>query len=162
MAFRTQDKRIGETLYRVTELPATRSLDMLIGLFKMIGPALGVVMDGVDTAKRTSLADMLDAKLSGDAFARAAAELAARVNTPQVQDMIAKLRACTQYDPGGQGETFRNMTAETFDMHFAGRMHELFGWLAFALEVQFGDFFGSLASLGGASPAGAPAPQAAS
>lgn len=138
----SQDRQIGESIYRVHTLGATPSLDLLLELGRMVGPSLGILVDGLESGK---LSEMLSAKLSGDAFGRALEGLASRMDTPKVQGMIAKLRAKTEVDVSGGG-AFQQL-APVYEVHFAGKMSDLFAWFKFALEVQYGDFFALLGSL---------------
>jgi hypothetical protein len=152
----SRDKQVGSSTYRVTQLGATQSLTTLLDLAKMLGPALGVVVDGAG-GHSASFADLANAQVTGAVFARATEALFSRLDNVKVQEIINKMREKTQVDREGNGN-FQNL-APIFDVHFAGKMGELFGWFRFALEVNYSDFLPLLADLGRReSPAAARAP----
>jgi hypothetical protein len=146
MAFRSQDRQIGDSTFKVYELPATQGLAMFMQLAKMVGPAMGVLVDAAKASTGgASLANVLGASISGDVFGAAMESLATRLDEQQVQAMIAKLREKTEVDLSGSGN-FVQLSQGLYDTIFAGKIMALLTWLRFALEVQFADFLPALAS----------------
>lgn len=82
------------------------------------------------------------------------------------KDMAALLGGIQESDVQALVDAFIPMThiagvgqlnARTFDDHFAGAYRELFDWLAFCVEVNFGDFLSAPPSGLAASVGSAPA-----
>lgn len=154
MGLESKDKTIGDHTYRVYQLPATQGLAMFMDLAKMVGPSLGVLIDAAKTEKggSASLSDLMGTNIQGDAFGTAMTALVDRFDTAKVQEMISKLREKTEVDISGAGNFVR--LGSIYEVHFAGKIGGLLGWLRFALEVQFSDFLSSLASRAPIAPSG--------
>lgn len=137
-----REKMIGECRYRVRYLPPTKALTMWTQLCKTVAPALGHLADGVVKGKR-QLSDLLDADVSGLSLGAAVEALVARLDEGQVQAMVKELSTVTDVEIGGKWPALE----QQFEFHFLGRFKELLGWFAFAMEVQFGDFFDGFGSV---------------
>ncbi len=141
----SKDKQIGSNTFRVTPLGAKQSLPLLLDLAKIVGPALGIVIDAAGAGSK-SFSDLANTKITGDVFGRAAEMLFSRMDNGKVQELINKLMERTQIDREGSGNFMQ--LGPVYDLTFTGKLSELFGWLRFALEVNYSDFLPLLASLG--------------
>ncbi len=134
MGLRSERRTIGEHEYEVTQLPSSKGRRLLVRLFKVLGPAFGEL-----TAGGAKNVDEVD---SG-ALARAIQELALRITSDDLEDVVQELARTTRIRMGDKEPEL----ASVMELHFAGRYDELIRWLAFALEVNYGSFFGGLAGL---------------
>lgn len=147
MGLKTEDREIAGSVYRVSQLKATKALGLLTELAKMLGPTLGILADAAGNEKgKLDLASIGNIKVGGDVFGRAVGALVERIDSARVQTLIKELAAVTEVAPEGS-DKFLPLPG-VFELHFAGRMGGLFKWLKFALEVQFSDFLSSLAEHG--------------
>lgn len=137
----SQAKQIGECVYKVTALPARRGKGILLRLTAAAGKAFkGFKGESPDA---TAVLGML-------------ADLVGHLSEEDVDAMIDAFAPATEVTlPDGK----RPQLAGILDLHFAARYSEMTEWLIFALEVNFGGFFGELlrvkkpANAPGASPA---------
>lgn len=128
----TREKAIGSTSYRVTQLPSSRARKLLVRLFKTAGPAISKLVDGF----AGKLADM-DTKAIGLAIEALAFQL--------TEDDLEF--AIEQIIDGGfvtykAGANWPQLTNQIVEIHFVGKTDELLKLLGFALEVNYGGFFG--------------------
>jgi hypothetical protein len=133
-----KERRIDGHTYRVMMIGAKRSLRMLAQLGKMLAPALAKAAEG------GSLKSIMGADLSQIDLSGMAQMLVDRLDEDALVRIVEDLAAVTTFSD--HGKDWPNLGA-AYDIHFAGRLASLAKWLAFALEVQFGDFFGVLGSL---------------
>lgn len=119
--YETKKKRIGAFTYHVTQLDAKSGSRALLRLLKIAGPALEAGEKGGETAAGTKLVEMLSEK-DFDYFC----EL---------------LAGQTTVTGGSYDEDAEPALDNLFDQHFASNYLDMFAWLAFALEVNFGSFF---------------------
>jgi hypothetical protein len=139
MGLATKEKQCGGVRVRVLELPATRALTLLVKVMRVAGPALGVVADGVKSAKedaKLSMRDMLNTKVQGDVIARAAAALFDRMDEGTVLAVVDELKAQSFININGKWLPM----PDVFDLEMRS-MRDMLAWLKFGLEVQFADFF---------------------
>jgi hypothetical protein len=130
----TKSKEIGKHTYSVTPLTAKKAYKLLTKILKIVGPGVGTIVDGRS-------ADGLVGQLIG--------QITERLDETAVEQIVDMLIAQTTVRMDGRDVPVEKI----FDVHFVGKMSELMRVLAFALEVQYGDFF---ADLGGALGATAP------
>lgn len=134
MGLKQEERRIGDVTYRVTQLGVTPGKKLLVRLVKLIGP---VIAKGADGASES-------VSLRGPGLARMILEFCERLTLEDLDEFCSVLSAQTEYSVGdGRWLVLKNQ----FELHFAGKYDELFQWLAFALEVQFGGFFSVLGGL---------------
>jgi len=129
---------IGEHTYEVRQLPATPAYLMFLDLSKMVAPSMAAGVASV--AGGGGLAQALEAELNGDFLLRAVEGLVDRLDNAKVQSIIQQLANHTAVVIGER----KLELAQQFEVQFAGRIGEMFRWLAFALEVNFGDFLSVL------------------
>ena len=132
---RTMETRtIDEHCYTVSQLPASRGLEMFGKLAGLLGPAALEAL-----AKGASLDKDLKT------LAPAAVMLFARLQPGDLTAIAKELLGPATVD---------NAPLEKqFEVHFQGRILHLFKVLVFAIEVNFGDFFDVLGAFGGKSKA---------
>lgn len=114
-------KTIGDNSYLFRPLTATPAYKLLVKLVKMAGPSFAAM-----------------ASEGTDKFALAANVLAQNLDERITEDIIKQL--VQQSEVNGQALKL------VFEMHFQTKIGELFQFLAFALEAQFGDFIGAVLS----------------
>jgi hypothetical protein len=127
----SQERTIGGTTYKVTQLGASTGLQLLVRLTKVLGPSIGELT-------KTGGANILDAK--GDAVAGAIAKLAEHLTYEDLAHTCDVLGEFTEILNGAKA---MKLTREARELHFAGNYGELMRWIVFALEVNFGSFFGA-------------------
>jgi hypothetical protein len=133
------ERQIGEHVYRVRPMMPKRILRTAPILGKLVVPALGHL---IDNAKGGKISDVLGADVSGLSFGAAAQALVAAWEQPKIDELIEELAASTEV--GLDGCSRWPLLSTCFDAHFSGRTKEMLGWIAFAVEVQYGDFFAGL------------------
>ena len=125
MSTRTQERKIGDHHYSVTQFTATTALEHLADLAKLAGPAM--IMMGDDS--EATLAE--DAKeKAGEKISAAVGALMAGLNKQTHVKLIKDLLQSTRVDSNPL----------VFDTHFMGKIGHLFKVLMFVLEVNFSDF----------------------
>jgi len=126
---RTMDERnIDGTLYSVSQLPASRGLEMFGRLSGLVGPAALEAL-----AKGASLDKDLQT------LAPAAVMLFARLQPGDLSGIAKELL--------GPAAADSKPLAPVFETHFQGRIVHLFKVLLFAVEVNYRDFFDALGGL---------------
>jgi len=123
-------KTIDGVEYEVRMLSATRATKLLVKLGKMLGPAFAEIARGEGG---------LDREIDGALFAGAVSALFASADPDEVDAILKELAEVTLAD----GKGLRPI----YDIHFAGKIGRLMRWAAFALQVQYEDFFGALGSV---------------
>lgn len=142
----TESRTIGSTTYHVRQLGAGDARRLLVRLTKAVGPVLGAVLE--EAAGSSNVPVPKDAKglaaLSGFAvsrkgISRALQELSVRLTESDLEFAVKLLGGTTEIETDAGKQV--PLTLERQELHFAGRMGEMFRWLAFALEVNYRDFF---------------------
>lgn len=129
--FEIRQKEIKGSTYHVRRFGAKEGKRHLARLLGVIGPALA--------SGPTSLES-----LAGAVFARIDAD-----TIDYMCDAFGSVTEIRRPD----SKALEKLPA-IFDAHFAGNYSEMFAWLAFACEVNFGDFFAD--GFGAASPSPTP------
>jgi hypothetical protein len=130
MALKLEKKRIGRFEYEVKQLGAIAGRDLLVRLAKTLGPALGMVLNG-----KASLAH------AGAALAVAAEHL----DPAELEHFCDVLgRSSSVYVQEGGKSVVKTLDLGFQELHFAGEYAEMFEWLGFALEVNFGNFIAAV------------------
>lgn len=113
-------KVIGENTYLVRQLSVTPAQRLFVRVSKLIGPALA-----------------LAASEGKKGLGAAASEFFARLSEDEVEMITQQMAAVSEVN----GKPMK----ACFELHFSkAGPKELWTWLLFALEVQFGDFFDEL------------------
>jgi hypothetical protein len=131
MAIEVKQKEIGGVIYQVTQFGAKQANRTLVTLFRMLGGGVAEIFQATGTAEERigaalnglqktlnpdDLESLCQAFASNTKIIVMATTTAGKVPIPQVLD---------------------------YDNHFAGdNLRHQFSWLAFAIEVNFGNFLG--------------------
>lgn len=151
MGIETKEKTIGDYTYRVSQLPASKARKLLIRLFRVAGPSLGKVLESLEGKDGT----MQVAALKGDKggidvdlskISDALALLATNVFEEDFEYVVATLlrEDRVEYMPEGK---WMPLNMQLADLHFAGKLDQLFKLIAFALEVNYAGFFAGTGGL---------------
>lgn len=116
----TKTKSIDGVEYRVTVFPAGQGFELLFELKELFGDSIGA--------------------LFGKNAETALAKIGGKFGKKEVLDFVLRLLAFTY----AENATEPVGKKEVFNLHFAGRQGHLFKVIAFAVEVNFGDFFGEV------------------
>jgi hypothetical protein len=108
--------------------PITAS-DMLTDIQKILAPAIGAIWGGEQDESGTVSMD------SGQ-LSKALSELMDRIDNKQKNEMMMKLAEKTYVD----GTNLKSI----FNVHFHGKIGQMYKWFFHALEAQFSDFFEEL------------------
>lgn len=150
----TSRREIGGVPYEVTQLPFAQARKVLVLLSKKVLPGLSLALSGaVAAVAKDGKAGLLDAGVSD-----IAAGVTRLVQDLDEADLIALEEAfgpCTKVHlPDGKTPI---LTAPNRASHFkGGSLFSYFEWLAFAIEVNYADFFSAAAPLLGGAPQGEP------
>lgn len=150
MAFETKSREINGRIYHVTELPAKQGRAMLVRLIKVLGPVFGQLVSGSKPRKRSlpGLSAQAEAaavgasvlsSVTGASVGRALAELSTRLTEQDLEWLCTTLGEYTEVQVDDERRPKLSLAYQ--NLHFAGRYLEMFGWIGFALEVNFSDFF---------------------
>lgn len=129
----TRNKVIEGREYSVTQFPARRGFALKARLAKLLGPAVAELFSAVKGGDAESLMSAdIDMAIVGGAIRR----LLEGVDESNMLELVLSLLSMTRVDG-------KEITEQVFDMEFAGKFSELYKVLAFVVEVNYGDFFGS-------------------
>ena len=117
-------KEIDGNSYTIYMLSPLLSHDLLLDLVKMVGPALGPVLDKIYGDKTEN--GLLQQSLGDDFFSKATSMLCVGLDKKILRDVIASV---THVD----GKPLKPV----FDIHFRGRLDTMYKWMAFGIEVQW-------------------------
>jgi hypothetical protein len=139
MSIKTQEKQIAGRRYVVTQLPATRAIKLLRRLGHVLGPALA-------KAVGSSRGNLSIATLDVGSLSDAVALLFDRLSESELEYLMRELLSTAQVLTDDKWVQLSTGLAGTqpYDAIFAGDLAGLFGCMAFAIEVNYGDFFGVL------------------
>jgi len=141
MPLKTAKKKIGSTTYEYTQQPLTPAMEILSFVTKHLGEPLVPLLRGG-----------LDSNIPGEALERAASSLVSKVGDSALMlELVKRLNVGGKaHFAGSDGQPRTVVLAmDESEIFFAERPDEVLPWVAFALEMQVGPFFGSvLRSLG--------------
>lgn len=114
------EKEIGGTVYLMRMLPPKKARALLLKMTKVVAPSL----DGLSME-----ADVLSA-LGG---------VSERLSEEDLDYAMDLLSTVTDFRlPNGNEPNLK----DKFDLHFTGKLGDMFRWFAWGLSVQYADFFG--------------------
>lgn len=137
-------KVIGGILYEVTPLDAFEGLDLFEYTLKLLSPSAAGVADSAAVA--TAL-DQLATLGAGNALRAIGRSLEGRTLTTMYAAKFAPLTCYGDADAGVEGRRPR-LNETSVREHFRGRIANMLEWLAFCMEVNYGDFFAESGPLG--------------
>ncbi|MCP4605066.1 MAG: hypothetical protein GY847_31840 [Proteobacteria bacterium] len=129
-----ETKTIEGIEYTVRMLPPMESNDLLMDVAQMIGPSIGPILDKF--FGKASLEDALDQQVTPEFFAKAATALFGGLSKQTVRAVIEAMKKISLAD--------NKPLAPVFDVHFMGKLDQMYAWLAFAMRVQWGKCFSAL------------------
>lgn len=129
----TIPKTIEGHSYRLHQLGAKDGRHMLVRLTKVLGPSLGRLAD----ADRSRLSESI---------AQAIYELSVHMTEEDLDWVCETFGKRTELEL--EGGALKVLDLELQELHFAGRYGAMVKWLGACLEVNFQDFFDTVASAG--------------
>lgn len=156
-----QETEIAGHVYRVSMLQATRGWKLLLRVAKIVGPSIGIVVDGVGlTDVRVStdkdaeggevgfLQRLADKKLGDQFFEQAIRTLSESMREKDLEHVINELASVTKlrWNRDGNLSEYMPLKGDNFEIHFQGEPALMIQWLLFALKSQFADFSTALAN----------------
>ena len=130
---------IGEKQYTMSMLPPMKSHRLLTKVAKMVGPSLGPVFDKLFNEVKAGKGDVLDQDVPVAFFTNAAGSLFDSLDEKVLDEVMAEFQAVTVVEGLG-------LLEGKFDVHFLGRLDEMYQWVAWGMSVQWGKVFGGLAA----------------
>lgn len=127
------EREIDGVRFRMTPLGFAKARRIFVRLTKIAGPAMA-------KAAPQGASDLADAM----------AVLTEKVSDADLEDLAETFGDCTRFSQDGDAWPFLNK-ANREALFSGGRLMLFFQWLAFALEVNYSDFFEWLKSAGGAA-----------
>lgn len=127
----TKDKEIDGHKYTVTQFPAREGLKIKSKLVKVITPLLIPFLGG---AKNLISSKFSEVDIDPSLLTHTVQLLLNHLSEDEVSNFVMRLLQCTRVDG-------KEITAELFDMEFAGEYITLYKVLYFVIEVN--NFFGN-------------------
>lgn len=157
----TREEQVGGFTVRVTPHGARAGARLLAKVGRAIGPALSKVVSGTQISKvRTGQEISVDDVELGD-LDGAIEALFAQLTDDAVDALIVEILKCSSIvmpDDSGSDRLFDLSKTTEIDRAFTGRLPLMFAVMRFALEVNFGPFFGASGGLAAFVRAAALAP----
>ena len=139
-----EQKEIDGHVYKVMMLDPLIATDLLADLGQIMAPTMGALGGLIAKEKGDALTKMLDGFNSEDntsidvAVEKAIVGFFGKFTKEKQREIIGIMTKVTIIVlPDGKEPRLQ----DTFEVHFRGRILTLYKWLAFALKVQFQDFF---------------------
>lgn len=129
-----KETTIEGTKFKVTQIGFEDGIELMTMLYKSLGPSIGAMLAGLDKKPGE---DLGSTNVSMGAVSNALGELAKRLNAADLKHVVHTLAKATliEREPG------KWPTLEP-EVDLAGDYGLMFKWLAFALEVNYGNFLG--------------------
>ena len=134
---------IGDRAYTMSMIPPMKSHRLLVKVVQMVGPALGPVFDMFYGAVKDGSANtdnLLDKEVPVEFFSKAAGTLFDSIDEQVLDKVIDEFKKVTVVEGLGLLDT-------KFDVHFLGKLDEMYQWVAWGMSVQWGKVFGGLAAV---------------
>lgn len=153
----TNTETIGKHTYTVGRLDPFIANDILVDVFKIVGPAIGAFGGELASMKPTSATDieqLIDEAAKTDEgdpqlgakFASAVERLAKSLDKKMLRDVMTAFANVSTVDYG-DGRAPRLGAGGTFVAHFRENFGELYPWLVFCLKHQYEVFSGPASKL---------------
>lgn len=133
MAIESKERRIGGTLYRVTQLPAKRGRALLVRYVRLFGPGAGSFVGGLGRTPNGAF----DAALT-QGIAMGLHDFCERLTDAELAHVCDEFAAFTVVV---ESREIERRLSDIFDDHFAGKYDDMLAWIRFASEVNFASFF---------------------
>lgn len=150
MAIKHEETTIGETQYRVRQLPAGKARKLLTRMFGVAGPALGALIEKSDGASPADGVEEDDeGQLDTAGVASALTRLALDLKEDDLEYIVGQLFDSGCVDMRTDSGDWLKLSLSLADAHFTGALAEQFKLIGFALKVNYGDFLGVLGAAKG-------------
>jgi hypothetical protein len=141
MALKSEKKKIGSTTYQYTQQSFSDATRLFSVLAATVGESAALFAQVIGAAKNP------DEELPDDLLGKLIASVLAKLSdADKILDIVGRINqggiAYVQGTKGQAALTLRDH--DVAEHHFSANFEDLPEWIAFALEVQFGNFFGSL------------------
>ena len=132
----TRHKEIQGDNYSVTQFLAPEGLRVSSAILRVVGPSVSAALEGAG-----------DDPTGARGVGQAVAALVQNLDSKLVDEIVRALVGTTRVQVRLDGHLGKPMPlSSVWETHFAGAgLTKLAEWLAFAVEVQFGNFIGWLA-----------------
>lgn len=125
MALEQKSTVIGEYEYTVTQLPARQGKSVAVRLGRILAPLAKEGADGEEADKAAGLVALFE-----------------KLDDKDVDFLCDVFMKTTSFHK--LGDMKQPELSHFFDEHFAGRYGQMFKWLQFCAEVNFGSFLGEV------------------
>jgi len=137
--FNSVEKEIGESTYSMYMLKPITSHNLLMDVVKMVGPGLGSVVGSLFSgADKQDAKTIMEKEVNPELITGALSQLFKDVNKQTLEQVIKAFRQQTHVD----GKELNGI----FDVHFMGKLDEMYIWLTWGMSVQWGKSLSALAS----------------
>jgi hypothetical protein len=125
--------------YGMYQLPPMVSHDLLMDFTRMVGPAVGPLLDTLFAAfSGKGVEAVLEMDLTPSFFTAAAGSLFGGIDKRVIENTIRKFSEYSEVDG-------MKMTPGIFEAHFLGNLDAMYRWLAWGMKVQWGKSLRALA-----------------
>jgi hypothetical protein len=145
---KTEEKVIGEHGYRVTQLPGIKGRKVLVRLYKILGPALAALIDDTVQKPAQTITQYSADDVELSSVSAALSVLAVKLREDDLEYLCEQLAACTLVNIEDT-DKWVPLSKDLQNVVFAGAYKEMFLWLGFALEVNYGGFFDGVGGVSG-------------
>ncbi|NIR31649.1 MAG: hypothetical protein GWN84_20525 [Gammaproteobacteria bacterium] len=147
MGLKQEDRQIGDHVYRVRQLPYKQGRALIPVLLRALGPSFAALLEGGLAAAREGQDKLLELDFD---LRSAVAEFTASLSEQDLTRLTDELATRSWIVDPPEGYPTESDTSEAGcthlprveEEHWPPRYHEWLSWLAFAVEVNFGSFFG--------------------
>lgn len=136
----SEKTKIGDKEYEMYMLPPMQSHDLLMDVAKMVGPALGPLIDALfSKATGKGADDLMGQELGTDFFTKAAGALFSGVDKSILKNVIDTFKEITFVG----GTPLKGI----FEAHYLGKLDEMYKWIGWGMRVQWGKSLNALVSV---------------
>lgn len=147
-----ETKTIDGEEFKVLMLDPLTANDLLVDITKVVGPAIASILASVlkSSNSQETLDQLLDGikkkhnsdneipeDLLGDNIERSIIGLIDKIDKDKLREIIKTMESVTSVRKGNNWPSLSSI----FQILFRGKIKLMYRWLAFALRVQFQDFF---------------------
>jgi len=129
-------KEIDGFEYSMNMMDPLRSNKLLIQVCKMIGPAVGPVLDRMVSSKG------LETELDSDFISKAFTSLFQNMDSDKIEYLIKEFTKDCSVTIEGKTVALSSI----FDLHFMGAIDRMYKWFIFCTQAQWGKCLGALTS----------------
>ena len=131
----TKKKTIDKLKISVTQWPARKAFKHKRKLGYIFGPALGEIASGLENAKSGDSDSLLDGDYDLSKLGVAFEKLFDRLTDEEIDSIFEWMFSGVRIDE-------KELTEDSIDVIFAGKMVTVYKVMGFVLEVNFGSFLG--------------------